>query len=104
VVHHLACNIWPDLRTRIIRDQPASSEETSFQLLEAIVRKSQTSTLADLVCYHQLDASTSNKAPRILEPPECFQPGEPNVTLRKEWLMKLGKSELWDSIEAALHA
>lgn len=63
-VHHVACNIWPDLSDVV--------EERAQKLLKAVVDQGSFDTVREVVRYRQVREGT------MILPPECFQ-------LQGEW-------------------
>ena len=62
-VHHIACNIWPDLRM----DDSDASEEKAMKLLQALVGQGEFVGVKEVVWYKQ-----TPDEPALL-PPACFE-------------------------------
>jgi hypothetical protein len=61
-VHHIACNIWPDLRQDV-----ALADERSRKLLLAVVEMGNFDAVREVVTYRQ------QRGGNVILPPECFQ-------------------------------
>ncbi|KAI0088617.1 hypothetical protein BDY19DRAFT_890806 [Irpex rosettiformis] len=61
-VHHVACNIWPDLR------RADGNDERAVKLLQAVVGQGGSDAVRDVVLYRQ-----SHDEENVVEPPRCFE-------------------------------
>jgi len=98
-VHHLASRIWKDLDLRLASDSSGNCNTRAVVLLETILKKAREPTsLADLARYHQ--DLRGNQSPFV--PPECYEEDQEVMKKRKEWLISVGKKEIWERLEEAI--
>jgi RNA polymerase II-associated protein 1 len=90
-VHHVACNIWPDLR------QGATLEdERSRKLLVAVVGLGNFDAVREVVTYRQPHDG------KIILPPECFQGDGEWQKLRLEYVKTWGDLSLAERLATSL--
>ncbi|KAH8082422.1 hypothetical protein BXZ70DRAFT_1068239 [Cristinia sonorae] len=80
-VHHIACNIWPDLRSADEREDVA--EERAVKLLQAVDNQGQLEGVREIVTYRQTRDKT-------LMPPACFEQKGDWIDGRKALAVRCG--------------
>ncbi|KDQ62123.1 hypothetical protein JAAARDRAFT_30030 [Jaapia argillacea MUCL 33604] len=73
-IHHLACNIWPDLRGN------HEGEERAVKLLRAVGDQGDIQTVREVVFYQQV-----SEGPALI-PPHCFEADVDSRKVREEWV------------------
>lgn len=89
-LHHVACNIWSDLR------DGGSNEERASKLLKAVVDQGDLVTVREIVRYHQ-----PRHDPAIL-PPKCFEIFDQSASLRLECIERWGGVALAQRLQGLL--
>ncbi|KAG9002460.1 hypothetical protein FRB94_003871 [Tulasnella sp. JGI-2019a] len=84
-VHHLACNIWPDLGTG-----DETIELRRRKLLNAVLGSTGLEVVRDVILYHQL---TPESGPVVL-PPQCFEEVGGWRVERLEWAVSWGGASM----------
>ena len=87
-IHHLACNIWPDLQ-----DGETWGEERASKLLRAVVEQGSVDVLREMVRYHQ------PKDGSIFLPPVCFEALGEWSTSRMACIERWGGKPLVERLE-----
>ncbi|KAI0698163.1 hypothetical protein BC835DRAFT_695137 [Cytidiella melzeri] len=77
-VHHVACNIWPDLR------QGTDGDERAMKLLQAVVGQAGFEAIQNVVSYRQSHEAT-------VLPPQCFEGLQEVKTVRREFAVQCGR-------------
>lgn len=94
-VHHIACNIWPDLR-ETSTESAALAEDRAAKLLKAIVDQASIEVVRDVLLYQQA------RGQPVAKPPRCFQlDGESKVT-RLEYIRRVGDDKAFRQVESLL--
>ncbi|OCB91062.1 hypothetical protein A7U60_g1699 [Sanghuangporus baumii] len=93
-VHHIACNIWPDLREGGEAD--SMREHRSQNLLVAIFNQAKADVVRDVVRYVQGNQSG------FLLPPRCFAYDEEVKRTRLVFARSLGEERVIESIKKIL--
>jgi len=92
-IHHLACNIWPDLV-----ETGKLDEEKARAILEVVLRQGGNDVVRSLVRYRQ----TPERA--VLLPPECFEGlDEKTARSRKDCVIRWGGANLYYKIDSLLN-
>ncbi|KAI0265687.1 hypothetical protein BC834DRAFT_174223 [Gloeopeniophorella convolvens] len=92
-VHHLAANIWPDLR----EDPPSvAADERGRKLIEAVVHQGQHVDVREVVLYWQ------RRSERVVLPPACFDLEPKLKRSRLDWVKFWAKGDLVERIEGLL--
>jgi hypothetical protein len=91
-IHHIASNIWPDLRV----EATSSSNARSLKLLEAVVTQGSVNTIREIVTYRQ-----TRRGPTWLLP-ECFEHVTDVAKIRLNWLQGLGNSSIVSRLQGLL--
>ncbi|TCD62644.1 hypothetical protein EIP91_006597 [Steccherinum ochraceum] len=91
-VHHLACNIWPDLRE--VRGDEGTGAERATKLLQALVGQAGFEGVREVVLYRQTREMT-------LLPPSCFEQDGNWKFGRREFARRCG-GEVKDRLEKLL--
>lgn len=86
-VHHIACNIWPDLQDGPVREKRAK------MLLLAVVNQARPEVVRDVVRYTQ----TQGSGTRL--PPFCFDCDEDRVVARLEYVGEWGGAQMMSKLE-----
>jgi len=92
-VHHLACNVWPDLvRAEELDEQKASA------ILKVVLQQGRNDLIRSLVRYRQ------NSGGAVLLPPKCFEGlDEQTAGSRKGCVSRWGGSKLHNKIDSLLN-
>lgn len=90
-IHHVACNIWPDLREDVVADDKARL------LFTSLVAQAKTEVVKDVVLYRQ-----DRQAPALGDP-DCFNLAGPWKASRLEWLEKCVDGTLVDRFSGLLN-
>ncbi|KAH9922029.1 hypothetical protein B0H21DRAFT_766415 [Amylocystis lapponica] len=77
-IHHVACNIWPDLHDGV--------GERARKLLQAVVEQGNFDVVREVVCYRQVRVGA------ILIPPACFAEVGDWKAARREFLDSCGEA------------
>lgn len=91
-VHHVAANVWPDLREE---DPPSSSvaDERGRKLFEALVNQGGHEAVRDVSLYWQ------RRTGRVVSPPACFDLESEKRRSRLAWVKAWAKSDLVERVE-----
>ena len=89
-VHHIACNIWPDLQP-----DNRSPDEKGKKLLSAVVDMGSRETVREVVTYCQ-------RQDRIVVPPRCFEVDENRRKLRLDCVKQWGSPSLLERLAGLL--
>jgi hypothetical protein len=91
-VHHVAANIWPDLR-----EDPSNvmADERGRKLFEALVNQGEHQVVRDVCLYWQ------RRTGRIISPPVCFDldPEPERRRSRLTWVQGWAKGDLLERVE-----
>jgi hypothetical protein len=92
-VHHVAANIWPDLR-----EDPSGSiaDERGRKLFEALVNQGEHGVVRDVSLYWQW------RTGRVVSPPVCFDLGPERRRSRLDWVKSWAKGDLLERVEGLL--
>ncbi|KAL5519729.1 hypothetical protein ACEPAG_1389 [Sanghuangporus baumii] len=90
-VHHIACNIWPDLREG--GEPDSTREHRSQKLLVAVLNQAKADVIRDVVRYVQGNQS------EFLLPPRCFACDEEVKHTRLVFAHSLGEERVIESIK-----
>ncbi|KAI9443692.1 hypothetical protein BJY52DRAFT_1206744 [Lactarius psammicola] len=94
-VHHVAANIWPDLR----EDPPSAiADERGCKLLEALVIQGKHAVVREVTLYWQRREGT------VALPPACFDLDPVRRRNRLDWVKLWAKGDLVERIEGLLTA
>ncbi|GBE85474.1 hypothetical protein SCP_0706610 [Sparassis crispa] len=88
-IHHIACNIWPDLRS--------APEEQASKLLRAVVDQDGLDVVREVVLYRQ-QVSVGT----LLLPPACFAQAGEWKALRLEFVERCGGEQLRERLKNLL--
>ncbi|KDR82536.1 hypothetical protein GALMADRAFT_112269 [Galerina marginata CBS 339.88] len=91
-LHHIASNIWPDLR-----DQALENEDRASALLKAVVGQASLNVLRDVVRYRQTLSGP------ILLPPSCFGAIDGVRSSRMELVLRWGGQSVADRLVGLLN-
>ena len=86
-VHHIACNIWPDLQEGPVR------EKREKMLLLAVVNQARPEVVKDVVRYIQRPGSLTHL------PQHCFNCDEHTVVARLEYVGEWGGAQMMSKLE-----
>lgn len=86
-IHHIACNIWPDLQDGPLREKRAK------MLLLAVVNQAQMDVVKDVVRYTQ----TQDGETRL--PPYCLDCNEDRKVTRLEYVAEWGGTQMMGRLE-----
>jgi hypothetical protein len=89
-VHHVACNIWADLRTE------EADETRAYKLLSAVVTQGSIQAIKEVVLYCQPNQAGS------LVPPECFEQRGAWISSRMDAIKKWGDLKFVERISGLL--
>nr|GAT56313.1 predicted protein [Mycena chlorophos] len=89
-IHHIACNIWPDLRTGGVPDERAE------KLLTAVIEQGPHEVVADLLRYWQIEKEA------VHLPPSCFQIDQSTKKTRLEFVRRVGGDVLAERVQGLL--
>ncbi|KAH9175655.1 hypothetical protein EDB89DRAFT_2241059 [Lactarius sanguifluus] len=93
-VHHIAANIWPDLR----EDPPnAIADERGRRLLEALVIQGEHAVVREVTLYSQRREGT------VILPPGCFVLDPAGRRDRLDWVKSWARVDLVERIEKLLN-
>ena len=92
-VHHVAANIWPDLRED---SSSLVTDERGRKLLEALVIQGDNSVVRDVTLYWQ------QREGYIILPPDCFDLETTRRRHRLDWVKGWAKSDLVGRVEGLL--
>lgn len=87
-VHHIACNLWPDLGD--------AAEEKAQKLLQAVVDQGSLEVIREVVCYRQAREGA------ILIPPHCFTQSGDWKRSRLEFIGRAGGEGMKDRLSGLL--
>jgi len=87
-VHHIACNVWPDLW----EDDGSGKEESAAKLLKAVVGMGAVDVVREVVTYNV------GKEGPVLLPPKCFEVKGDVRRMRLEVIEKWGGTSLSDRL------
>ncbi|KAH9960104.1 hypothetical protein BC827DRAFT_1209135 [Russula dissimulans] len=92
-VHHVAANIWPDLR-----DDPSSplADERGRKLLEALINQGEHGAVREVALYWQ------RREGRVVLPPVCFDLDPVARSNRLAWIKGWAKSDLIERVGGLL--
>ncbi|KAG8885933.1 hypothetical protein FRB98_001539 [Tulasnella sp. 332] len=94
-VHHVACNIWPDLG-----NTDETIEGRRKKLLNAALSSTSLDVAKEIILYRQLSPESGTSVP----PPQCFeQPGGWKAN-RLEWAVSWGGTSMGDRLAGLLTA
>ena len=94
-VHHVAANIWPDLRG----DSPSAiADERGRKLLEALVIQGEHGIVREVALYWQRQDGT------VALPPVCFDLNPARRKKRSDWVKSWAKGDFVERIEGLLTA
>ncbi|KAI0292198.1 hypothetical protein B0F90DRAFT_1941691 [Multifurca ochricompacta] len=94
-VHHIAANVWPDLR----EDPPSSiADERGRKLLEALVNQGEYAVVREVTLYWQ------RREGRVVLPPVCFDLKPVRRRNRLDWVRFWAKSDLVQRMQGLLGA
>lgn len=94
-VHHVACNIWPDLRERTT--EPAVvGEDRAAKLLKVVVDQGALDVVTEVLRYRQAREGV------VSVPPECFGLGQEIKRARLEYIELVGGDVLARRVEGLL--
>ena len=89
-VHHVAANVWPDLR----EDASSSvADERGRKLFEALVNQGEHGVVRDVSLYWQ------RRTGRVVSPPVCFDLDPETRRSRLAWIKDWAKSDLVERVE-----
>jgi hypothetical protein len=95
-VHHLACNVWPDL---VENGKP--DEQSAGAILKAVLQQGGNEVVRSLMRYRQIRLGSEGT---VLLPPECFEGlDEQAARLRKDCVTRWGGPNLLSKIDALLN-
>ncbi|KZS97390.1 hypothetical protein SISNIDRAFT_482298 [Sistotremastrum niveocremeum HHB9708] len=88
-VHHVSCNIWPDLRHHSGSkhgqdDQDAKEQERARRLLGLVSSQARAAVVRDVVRYRQMGPEVD-----VLLSPDCFDAPNEVVEQRRAWLRSI---------------
>ncbi|KAF9813221.1 hypothetical protein IEO21_05707 [Rhodonia placenta] len=89
-VHHIACNIWPDLRDH--------GEEKANKLLQAFVDQAGFDAVREVVLYRQVQQGS------ILVPPHCYDQVGEWKTMRLQFIQRLGEERYKERLGSLLRS
>ncbi|KAJ7757563.1 hypothetical protein B0H16DRAFT_1537077 [Mycena metata] len=92
--HHVACNIWPDLREGTGREQ--LGEERAEKLLQAVVDQGGLEVLREVSTYRQV------RGEGVELPPRCFELSAEVKVSRLEYVRRLGGETVVQRLEGLL--
>jgi len=92
-VHHVAANIWPDLRED---SSGLVADERGRKLFEALVIQGENSVVRDVTLYWQ------RREGRVVLPPNCFDLETTRRRHRLDWIKGWAKSDLVGRVEGLL--
>lgn len=93
-VHHVACNIWPDLRSE---DVGAEQEDVAKMLLKMVVEKGDGRVVREVLRYRQVREET------VVHPPACFETSGEWIADRAEFARQALGSELHARLEGVFY-
>ncbi|KAJ7223197.1 hypothetical protein GGX14DRAFT_657639 [Mycena pura] len=91
-VHHVASNIWPNLR----KNSAELGEERAERLLKAVIDQGSHEVVADILQYSQV------RAGNVRVPPACFQIDEDIRATRLEYVRHVGGEALVGQVRGLL--
>ncbi|KAJ7630335.1 hypothetical protein FB45DRAFT_915219 [Roridomyces roridus] len=91
-LHHVACNIWPDLRT----GELAGNGDRAEKLLRVVVDQGGLEVITDVVRYQQKPAGP------VRLPPDCFDLGADGRAARLTFIERVGGAVLSGRVEGLL--
>jgi hypothetical protein len=95
-IHHLACNIWPDLV-----ENGKLDEQTASAILKVILQQGGNNVVRSLVTYRQTPLGSEGT---VFLPPECFEGFDEQVVhSRKDYVVRWGGPNLLGKIDALLN-
>lgn len=99
VVHHIAGNVWPDLRDGDDGVAVAGgAEERARKLLEAVVMQGRMEDVKDTVCYWQV------KEGNVVLPDGCFELSVERKKTRLEWVQGWASDRILERIRVLLES
>jgi hypothetical protein len=94
-VHHVAANIWPDLREDLSSD---AADERGRRLFETLVFQGDHGVVRDVCLYWQ------RRMGRVVLPPDCFDLELERRGSRLDWVKDWAKGELLERVEGLFEA
>ncbi|KAK7053845.1 hypothetical protein R3P38DRAFT_2601661 [Favolaschia claudopus] len=92
-VHHVACNVWPDLREN---GAAVGAEERAEKLVRVVLDQGEMQVVRDVVLYRQVGAG------RVRVPPDCFELSEEIKRERLGYVERVGGVGLVGRVEGLL--
>ncbi|KAG1810852.1 uncharacterized protein BJ212DRAFT_1376342 [Suillus subaureus] len=93
-VHHVACNIWPDLRSEEVG---AEQEDVSKKLLKMVVEKGDGRVVREVLRYRQV------REEAVIYPPACFETSGEWIADRAEFARQVLGSELHERLQGVFY-
>ena len=93
-VHHVACNIWPDLWSEGVG---VEQEDVAKKLLKVVVEKGDGRTVHEVLRYRQVLGEA------VIYPPACFETSGGWITSRSEFAHQVLGSELHERLQGVFH-
>jgi hypothetical protein len=89
-LHHVACNIWPDLR---YEEVGAEQEDVAKKLLKLVVEKGDGRVVREVLMYRQV------REEKVICPPACFETSGEWIADRAEFAQQALGSELRERLQ-----
>jgi hypothetical protein len=89
-LHHVACNIWPDLRSEEVG---AEQEDVAKKLLKLVVEKGDGRVVREVLRYRQV------REEKVICPPACFETSGEWIADRAEFVQQALGSELRERLQ-----
>lgn len=93
-IHHVACNIWPDLRSE---EAEAEQEDVAKKLLKMVVEKGDGRVVREVLRYRQIREET------VVYPPACFETSKEWIADRAEFAQQALGSELHERLQGVFY-
>ncbi|KAG1766618.1 hypothetical protein EV702DRAFT_791069 [Suillus placidus] len=93
-VHHVACNIWPDLRSEEVGPE---QEDVAKKLLKMVVEKGDGRAVHEVLRYRQVREET------VIYPPACFETSGEWIADRAEFVQQALGSELHERLQGVFY-
>ncbi|KAG1739488.1 uncharacterized protein EDB91DRAFT_1135637 [Suillus paluster] len=93
-VHHVACNIWPDLRPEGVE---AEHEDMAKKLLKMVVENGDGRTVREVLRYRQV------RGEAVIYPPTCFEANGEWIADRVEFAQQALGSELHERLQGVFY-
>jgi hypothetical protein len=93
-LHHVACNIWPDLRSEEVG---AEQEDVAKKLLKLVVEKGDGRVVREVLRYRQV------REEKVICPPACFETSGEWIADRAEFVQQALGSELRERLQGMFY-